>query len=131
MEFFYYRSIFCWKISLYIVSLDNQLWGKRYQRHQVPYGNQSVHLSKVLDLHDTYLSPGQVDPMDANYGLSPVFGLSSQIVPTRLADDVRPMLHVNDRVGNMYPMLVVLIVKRNLSFSMTGKYFLLHSIIFF
>ena len=89
------------------------------------------HLSKVLDLYDAHLLPGQSDPMNANYGLSPVFVLSTQTVPTSPADDIRPMVRINDRVGNMEAMLVALIAERNLSFSMTGKYFLLHSIIFF
>ena len=59
------------------------------------------HLSKVLDLHDAHLLLGQSDPMNANYGLSPVFGLSTQTVPTRLTDDIRPMVHINDHAGNM------------------------------
>ena len=58
------------------------------------------HLSKVLDLHNAHLL-GQSDPMNANYGLSPVFGLSTQTVPTRLTDDIRPMVHINDHTGNM------------------------------
>ena len=41
------------------------------------------HLSRVLDLHDAHLLPGQSDPMNANYVLSPVFGLSTETVPTR------------------------------------------------
>ena len=89
------------------------------------------HLSKVFDLNNAHLLPSQSDPMNANYGLSLVFGLSTQTVSTRLADDIRPMVHINDPVGNMEAMLVALIAERNLSFYMTGKYFLLHSIIFF
>ena len=75
--------------------------------------------------------PGQSNSMNGNYGLSPVFGLSTQTVLTRPADDIRPMVHINDHVGNMEAVLVALITERNLSFFMTGKYFLLQSIIFF
>ena len=89
------------------------------------------HLSKVFDLIDAHLLPSQSDPMNASYGLSPVFGLSTETVSTRLADNISTMLHINDPVGNMKAILVALIAERNLSFSMTGKYFLLHSIIFF
>ena len=82
------------------------------------------HLSKLLDLHDTHLLLGQCDPMNANYGLSPVFSSSTQTVPAKLADVIRTIVHRNDHVGNMEAMLVVLIVEKNLSFSVTGKYFL-------
>ena len=71
------------------------------------------YLSKVLGLHSAHLLPGQSDPKNANYGLSWVFGLSTETVPTRPADDIRPMVHINDRVGNMKAiMLVVLIAER-------------------
>ena len=86
------------------------------------------HLSKVLDLHNVHLLPSQSDPMNAKYGLSPVFGLSTQTVSTRLADDtqtndIRPMVHINDSVVNMEAMLVAFITERNLSFSISCKYF--------
>ena len=70
------------------------------------------YLSKVLGLHSAHLLPGQSDPKNANYGLSLVFGLSTETVPTRPADDIRPIVHINDRVGNMKAMLVALIAER-------------------
>ena len=85
------------------------------------------HLSTAHDLQDAHLLPGQFDPMNADYVLSPAFVLSTKTV----SDDIRPMVHINDHVRNMEAMLVVSIAERNLSFSMIGKYFLLHSLIFF
>ena len=78
------------------------------------------HLSKVLDLHNAHLLPSQSDHMNAKYGLSPVFGLSTQTVSIRSTDDtqtndIRPMVHINDSVGNMEAMLVAFITERNLS----------------
>ena len=70
------------------------------------------HLSKILDLHDAHLLPGQSDPMNGKIGLSPVSSLSTQTVPTRLADDIRLKVHINDRVGNMEALLIVLIPER-------------------
>ena len=58
------------------------------------------HHSKLFDSHGVHLLPGQSDPMNANYGFSLVFGLSTQTVPTKPADDIRPMVHIIDRVGN-------------------------------
>lgn len=58
------------------------------------------HLSKVLDLYDARPLSGQSDHMNANYGLLPLSGLSTQTVPTMPAGDIRPMVHINDLVGN-------------------------------
>ena len=89
----------------------------------ITYGRKSInvikdhmetkqHLSKILDLHDAHLLPGQSDPMNGKIGLSPVSSLSTQTVPTRLADDIRLKIHINDRVGNMEARLIVLIPER-------------------
>ena len=92
----------CWKMFLYFVPLDNHFWGRginTIKYHMKTKGQ----LSKVLDLHDHLwfheLLPGQSDPMNANYSLSPVSGLSTETVPTRLAEDIRSMVHINDCVN--------------------------------
>ena len=115
----------CWKIFLYFLSLENHLRGKRYQRHQGPYGNQRVSLQ----------SPWPSQCPSSSWSVWPQECKLWFIISVRFINRNSP-----NKAGRRYQTNSthkwscrkhegnVSCVDRgkNLSFPMTGKYFLLY-----